>query len=204
MGFWFFRRMALPCDFRTVILRLRARFQRSLFPRTLTGRMRFCAFRICRRFHRNFRYIPYCFRHGDKLLQILLFLRPPFVCLLMVDVDEIELHERFTVKDLELVEKVRTVIAFDLSPFFDPDGILGFAFHFSFLLLCFLFAFRQPWRSTGERHISQTKEEQEKKRKSLKKQSGVSDRQYVVRLISTVYCSVESPSRRQRKNTLQE
>ena len=124
--------------------------------------------------------------------------------LLMVDVDEIELYERFTVKDLKLVKKVRTVIAFDLSPFFDPDGILGFAFHFSFLLLCFLFAFRQPWRSTGERHISQTKEEQEKKRKSLKKQSGVSDRQYVVRLISTVYCSVESPSRRQRKNTLQE
>ena len=64
--------------------------------------------------------------------------------LLMVDVDEIELYERFTVKDLELVKKVRTVIAFDFSPFFNPEGILGFAFHFSFLLLCFLFAFRQP------------------------------------------------------------
>ena len=58
----------------------RAVFERFLFLRTLRGRKRFYAFRICRLFRRNFRYIPYCFLHGDKSLQNLLFLRPPSVC----------------------------------------------------------------------------------------------------------------------------
>ena len=125
--------------------------------------------------------------------------------LLMVDVDEIELHERFTVKDLELVEKVRTVIAFDLSPFFDPNGILGFAFHFSFLLLCFSFCLSAALeKHRGEAYLPRQGRARKGVERLNKKQSGVSDRQYVVQLILTVCFSVASPSRRQRKNTLQE
>ena len=101
--------------------------------------------------------------------------------LLMVDVDEIELYERFTVKDLELVKEVRTVIAFDLSPFFDPDGILGFAFHFSFLLLCFSFCLSAALeKHRGEAYLPRLGGARKEVEGLNKKQSGVSDRQYVV------------------------
>ena len=122
----------------------------------------------------------------------------------MVDVDEIELYERFTVKDLELVKEVRTVIAFDLSPFLDPDGILGFAFHFSFLLLWFSFCLSAALeKRRGEAYLPRQGGAGKEVERLNKKQSGVSDRQYVVRFILTVCFSVASPSRRQRKNTLQ-